>query len=59
VTSVAALWVDHPAYSPRVHAWDRPKRLTSKGKIGSGGRLPALFAEDYMYRPHLNRPPGS
>ncbi len=30
-----------------------PKRLTSLGKFGSGGTLPALFTEDYIYRPHL------
>ena len=44
---------DPPTNSPRVHAWNPPKRLTSKGKFGSGGTLPSLFTEDYIYRPHL------
>jgi hypothetical protein len=33
-----------------------PKILTSKGIFGSGGTLPALFTEDHICRPFLNRP---
>lgn len=36
VISVAAQWVAPPAMCPRVLAGVRPKRLTSKGEIGSG-----------------------
>ena len=28
-------------------------------KVVAGATLPALFTEDYIYRSHLNRPPGS
>jgi len=34
-----------------------PKRLTSLGIFGSGGTLPALFTEDYIYRPQLTEHP--
>ena len=42
---------------PGDHARYPPKRLTSKGKFGSGGTLPALFTEDYIDRPQLTDHP--
>jgi hypothetical protein len=44
---------DPPAISPRVlYQFWRNCLILKKG-FGSGGTLPALFAENYMDRPHL------